>query len=101
MCQLLGRYHPEVGNPLVSVFCFTFCKVSVAQFGKYVGSQAVGAVSQDLAAPAFLELLTRTLAQGIAKPTRKLRLLRILCPFWTQVYSVLLFQKWMYTGHAS
>ena len=72
--------------------------------------KAVGAVSHELAAPTFLELLTRKLAQtistrqapliahrsrgaDIAKPNGKLRLLHILCPFWTQVYSAW-FQQW-------
>ena len=72
--------------------------------------KAVGVVSHELAAPTFLELLARTLAQtistrqapliahrsrgaDIAKPNGKLWLLHILCPFWTQVYSAW-FQQW-------
>ena len=70
----------------------------------------MGAVSHELAAPTFLELLTTTLAQtistrqppliahrsrgaDIAKPNGKLRLLHTLCPFWTQVFSAW-FQQW-------
>ena len=71
---------------------------------RYKKDYAVGAVNQKIGAPMFVELLTRTLAQTIAtcqtplqahrsqgadvaKPNGKLRLLHVLCPFWTQVYS--------------
>ena len=71
---------------------------------------AVGAVNQKIAAPTFIDLLTSTLAQTIAtcqtplhahhsqgadvaKSSGKLRFLHVLCPFWTQVYSIW-FKQW-------
>ena len=71
---------------------------------------AMGASNQKPEVPLFRELLARTLAQTIAtkqapliahrskgadvaKTNGKLRLLHVLCPFWTQVYSVW-FKAW-------
>ena len=68
--------------------------------------KAVGAATQELAAPTFLELLTRTLAQSmatrqaplhadpshgadVAKPNGKLSLLHVLCPLWFQENKVI------------
>ena len=70
---------------------------------------AIGASDQRLELPLFREFLTRTLAQTIAtkqaplidrskgadvaKPNGELRLLHVLCTFWTQVYSIW-FKAW-------